>query len=329
MNSQQTLAPFPETDKLLPENAAAETPQPESSQPDRYATPDWANIGWVVAIHLGLLAAPFYFTWTGLLTCVFLGWLTGCIGICMGYHRLLTHGSFQTYSFMNRAIGLIGLLAGQGPPIQWVANHRKHHLHSDQPGDPHSPREGRWWSHILWLVPHHSSEEIQATHQRFAPDLLKDPFMRFLQKTFLFWHIGLGAILYGIGYWLGGRETAISMVVYGMFVRLFYVLHATWFVNSATHIWGYRNYETTDDSKNLWWVALMTYGEGWHNNHHKYQRMAKNGHKWWELDMTYGAILVLEKLGLAWKVVKTIPPNDKESAVKPPKFAQQQQTVNR
>ncbi|MCA9016196.1 MAG: acyl-CoA desaturase, partial [Planctomycetaceae bacterium] len=162
-----------------------------------------------------------------------------------------------------------------------------------------------------------------------APDLLKDPFMRFLQRTFLLWHIGMGAILYGIGYWLGGTETAISMVVYGMFVRLFYVLHATWFVNSATHIWGYRNYETTDDSRNLWWVALLTYGEGWHNNHHKYQRMAKNGHKWWELDMTYGAILVLEKLGLVWKVVKTIPPNDKENSVKQPNFAKQQQTIQR
>ena len=107
------------------------------------------------------------------------------------------------------------------------------------------------------------------------------------------------------------------------------MLHATWFVNSATHIWGYRNYETTDDSRNLWWVALLTNGEGWHNNHHKYQRMAKNGHKWWELDVTYGVILVLEKLGLAWKVVKTIPPNDKAAVSKPPKFAKTQQTVQR
>lgn len=324
MNSQQTAAPRVETDNLTSEESAETVPADAAE-----ARLDWPVIGWIAVIHLGLLAAPFYFTWTGLFTCLFLGWLTGGIGICMGYHRLLTHGSFQTYPFMFRLIGLIGLLAGQGPPIQWVANHRKHHLHSDQPGDPHSPRDGRWWSHIMWLIPYHSSAEIQATHERFAPDLLKDPFMRFLQRTFLLWHIGMGAILYGIGYWLGGTETAISMVVYGMFVRLFYVLHATWFVNSATHIWGYRNYETTDDSRNLWWVALLTYGEGWHNNHHKYQRMAKNGHKWWELDMTYGAILVLEKLGLVWKVVKTIPPNDKENSVKQPNFAKQQQTIQR
>jgi len=323
MNSQQTAAPLPETETFPSADLTAESETNESD-----ARVDWPVIGWIAAIHLGILAAPFCFTWTGLFTCLFLGWLTGGIGICLGYHRLLTHGSFQTYPFMFRLIGLIGLLAGQGPPIQWVANHRKHHLHSDQPGDPHSPRDGRWWSHILWLIPYHSSEEIQATHQRFAPDLLKDPFMRFLQRTFLFWHLGFGALLYGIGYWLGGSEIALSMLVYGMFVRLFYVLHATWFVNSATHIWGYRNYETTDDSRNLWWVALLTYGEGWHNNHHKYQRMAKNGHKWWELDMTYGAILVLEKLGLAWKVIKTIPPNDGSSTVKPPKFAKQQQTVS-
>ncbi|QDT94945.1 acyl-CoA desaturase [Gimesia aquarii] len=324
MNSQQTAAPLVETDDANLKNEST-----ESVQPGKYSAWDWATIGWVVMIHLGLLAAPFYFTWTGLFTCLFLGWLTGGIGICMGYHRLLTHGSFQTYPTLFRLIGLIGLLAGQGPPIQWVANHRKHHLHSDQPEDPHSPREGRWWSHILWLVPHHSAEEVTATHERFAPDLLKDPFMRFLQKTFLFWHIGFGALLYGIGYAVGGSETAISMVVYGMFVRLFYVLHATWFVNSATHIWGYRNYETTDDSRNLWWVALLTYGEGWHNNHHKYQRMAKNGHQWWELDMTYYAILTLEKLGLAWKVVKTPPPNDQESIIKKPQFAREHLTIRR
>ena len=324
MNSQQTAAPLVETDDANLKNEST-----KSVQSGKYSAWDWATIGWIVMIHLGLFAAPFYFTWTGLFTCLFLGWLTGGIGICMGYHRLLTHGSFQTYPTLFRLIGLIGLLAGQGPPIQWVANHRKHHLHSDQPEDPHSPREGRWWSHILWLVPHHSAEEVTATHERFAPDLLKDPFMRFLQKTFLFWHIGFGALLYGIGYALGGSETAISMVVYGMFVRLFYVLHATWFVNSATHIWGYRNYETTDDSRNLWWVALLTYGEGWHNNHHKYQRMAKNGHQWWELDMTYYAILTLEKLGLAWKVVKTPPPNDQESIIKKPQFAREHLTVRR
>jgi len=322
MNSQQTVAPLSQTDIPISEELPA-----EETQTGRYASLEWGTLGWVAIIHLGLLAAPFYFTWTGLATCIFLGWLSGCIGICLGYHRLLTHGSFQTHRFTFRLIGLIGLLAGQGPPIQWVANHRKHHLYSDQPEDPHSPRDGRWWSHILWLVPYHTAEDVQETHERYAPDLLKDPFMRFLQKTFLLWHIGMGAILYGIGYWLGGTNMAISMLVYGMFVRLFYVLHATWFVNSATHIWGYRNYETTDDSRNLWWVALLTYGEGWHNNHHKYQRMAKNGHKWWEFDMTYGVILVLEKLGLAWKVVKTIPPNDKENTVKQPNFAKQKSTV--
>jgi stearoyl-CoA desaturase (delta-9 desaturase) len=131
--------------------------------------------------------------------------------------------------------------------------------------------------------------------------------MRFLDRTFILWHIGLGVVLFAIGYALSGTYMGMSLLVYGLFLRLVYVLHATWFVNSATHLWGYRNYETTDHSRNLWWVALLTYGEGWHNNHHAFQRMARHGHRWWEIDVTYGVILLLEKVGLAWNVVHEVP----------------------
>jgi len=147
---------------------------------------------------------------------------------------------------------------------------------------------------------------------RYAPDLAKDPVLVFLHRTFLWQNLLLGAAIMGLGYAIGGDlYTAIAYVAWGVFARMVYVLHITWFVNSASHIWGYRNYETSDQSRNLWWVGLTAFGEGWHNNHHAYQRLALHGHKWWEFDMTYRAIWLMEKVGLAWNVVKTIPKNAK------------------
>jgi stearoyl-CoA desaturase (delta-9 desaturase) len=198
-------------------------------------------------------------------------------------------------------------MSGEGSALTWVANHRKHHALSDKDGDPHSPRDGGLWSHILWFCPNYGRKYEDDIVDRYAPDLQKDKGLVFLHKTFIFWHIAMGAALLSIG-WIGwDRYTGISFLVWGMFVRMVYVFHVTWFVNSATHMWGYRNYETSDDSRNLWWVGLLSFGEGWHNNHHAYQRMAAHGHKWWEIDMTYWAICAMEKLGLAWNVVHTIP----------------------
>ena len=131
--------------------------------------------------------------------------------------------------------------------------------------------------------------------------------MRLLEKTFLLWYFLLGGLLLAVG-WIGwDLRTGLSFLFWGMFVRMVYVLHVTWLINSATHIWGYRNYETSDDSRNIWWVALLSYGEGWHNNHHAFQRVARYGHRWWEFDITYVTICVMEKLGLAWNVVRDIP----------------------
>ena len=264
---------------------------------------DWPIVAWIILLHAGALAAPFVFSWQGLVTMILLGWLSGGIGICMGYHRLLTHRSFTTYPVMRWMIAWLGGLAGEGSAIHWVANHRKHHALSDQVGDPHSPLEGPWWSHMFWFMPAMHAEQYTAYNRRWAPDMVKDPVLRFLDKTFLLWHLLLGLTLFGIGYWMGGTTMAWSLVVWGMFVRLVYVLHSTWCVNSATHLWGYRNYETTDNSRNLWWVALLTYGEGWHNNHHAFPRMASYGHRWWEFDLTFLTIRLLKRFGLAWDVV--------------------------
>lgn len=267
----------------------------------------WPAVIWLVALHVGALLAPFYFTWMGLGLAFGLAWLTGGIGICLGYHRLLTHASFSTFRPVRWTIAWLGGLAGQGPAITWVAMHRKHHVFSDQEGDPHSPRDGAWWSHMLWLVPNLSRPNFDALLKRYAPDLLRDPVLRVLDQTFLIWYFVLGIALFLVG-WLGwDARTGCSFVVWGMFVRLVYVLHITWLVNSATHMWGYRNYETTDDSRNLWWVGLLSFGEGWHNNHHAYQKLARHGHRWWEVDVTYWSICLLERLGLAWNVARDIP----------------------
>ncbi|HEV3344962.1 MAG TPA: fatty acid desaturase [Pirellulales bacterium] len=272
---------------------------------------DWPVVIWIVAIHLGLLAAPFFFTWKAVALMAFLHWLTGGIGVCLGYHRQLTHGSFSTYRPIRFLLALLGGLSGEGSAVSWVANHRKHHVFSDQEGDPHSPRNGGTWSHMLWFMPNFGRKYTTELQRRYAPDLVKEPAIQWLHKMFLPSHLLFGVMLLAIG-WLGWDwYTGLSFVVWGMFVRLVGVLHVTWFVNSASHIWGYRNYETTDDSRNLWWVGLLAYGEGWHNNHHAFQRMARHGHKWWEIDMTYWTILVMEKFGLAWDVVHDVPARQK------------------
>lgn len=264
---------------------------------------NWINTGWLVALYLGTLAAPWTFTWQGLVSVFLLHWITGGIGICLGYHRLLTHGSFQTYRPIRWLMAMVGGLAGEGSAIEWVANHRKHHALSDEDGDPHSPRDGAWWSHVLWIGYRMSAHEHKAHVKRWAPDLAKDRVMRLMGWLFLPSHFLLGVLLFGLGYWLNGTSMGWSLLVWGLCVRLVFVMHSTWFVNSVSHMWGYRNYETADDSRNSWWVALLTYGEGWHNNHHAYPRMANHGHKWWEYDVTFRTIRLMERLGLAWNVV--------------------------
>lgn len=263
----------------------------------------WPIVGWLVLIHVGLLAAPFTFTWQALVLTLGLHWLTGGIGICLGYHRLLTHGSFKTYAPVRWLLGAVGCLGGEGSPADWVANHRKHHAHSDEDGDPHSPNDGAWWSHIFWIA-WTTPGPVRTQHiQRWARDILNDRVLASLVYGFLPLNFIFSVMLFGIGYWLGGTAMATSFLVWGVFVRLAFVMHSTWLVNSASHMWGYRNYVTKDNSRNLWWVALLTYGEGWHNNHHAYPSMAMHGHRWWEIDTTFLVIRLMRRLGLAWHVV--------------------------
>jgi sn-2 palmitoyl-lipid 9-desaturase len=290
--------------------AVAAEPRPEGAA--SFAGLNWPVFLWIAGIHVAALAAPWCFSWSGLAICLVLYWVTGSLGVCLGYHRLLTHGSFTTSRPVKLFFAWLGGISGEGSALMWVADHRKHHAYSDHDGDPHTPRDGGLWSHMLWLFPRRSATELAAHIKRWAPDLDRDPWMQFFHTTFLLSHFAVGGALVAAGWWVGGPRLGVSWLVWGLAVRMVIVFHVTWFVNSATHMWGYRNYETTDDSRNLWWVGLLAFGEGWHNNHHAFQRMARHGHRWWEIDVTYAAILVMEAVGLAWNVVHT--PHGRQAA---------------
>ena len=252
----------------------------------------WIPAIFIVGVHLGALAAFFTFSWQALALCVVFHWITGGVGVTLCYHRLLTHRSFKTPKIIEYFLSFIGTLAGQGGPISWVVAHRLHHAYSDESTkDPHSPKDGFFWSHMIWCMTRNPMLENEEVRQKIAPDLANDPIMRFLNNT----HILSTFLLSGIFYLWGGW----SFVVWGVLLRLVLVYHSTWLVNSAAHVWGYKTYASKDDSTNLWWVALITYGEGWHNNHHAFQTSAKHGLKWWEFDTTYWMIKTLEFFKLA------------------------------
>ncbi len=278
---------------------ASTTTNNQELAPEQYVA--WGALAWLGALHVGAILAlnPAWFSWSGVALLFFLHWLTGGIGICMTYHRLLTHRSFVTRpKALEYLLTIFGCCAGEGGAIGWVAGHRKHHAYSDTEEDAQTPRRSFCWAHMFWLItPDVSSRNSPQFYARWAPDLQRDKIHVFLDRNQLIFPILMFAGLYALGQWYGGL--GMSWLVWGGFLRTVLVLHATWLVNSATHLWGYRNHETRDDSTNNWWVALITYGEGWHNNHHAYQTSARHGFDWWELDMTYIAIKLLSYVGLA------------------------------
>lgn len=256
----------------------------------------WDVVAFFAIVHGLALLAPWFFSWSALGMLIFLHWLFGSIGICLGYHRLLSHRSFQVPQWLEYIITTIGTLALQGGPMFWVGGHRLHHAHTeDTDKDPYSATRGFWWSHMLWLFYRTPEFADYASYKKAAPDLQRVPYYCWLEQNFLLLQIPLGLILYGLGGW--------SFVIYGIFLRSVVLWHCTWLINSATHLWGYRNFSVNDNSRNLWWAALLTYGEGWHNNHHANPNVAKAGRRWWEIDVTWWAIQILAFLGLAKKIV--------------------------
>jgi fatty-acid desaturase len=247
----------------------------------------------LLALHLGALAAfvPQFFTWSALGVGIGLYYLTGGIGISLGFHRILTHRSLRCPRWLEYGLAICGTLALQGGPIEWVATHRAHHAHTDREGDPHDVHRGLPWAHVAWLYLKNDARPTPTEQRRLAPDLVRQPFYRFLDRTYLLWQVALAAGLFAVGGW--------PWVVWGIFVRLVVTYHITWLVNSAAHHTGYRSYRTGDESRNNWWVALLTWGEGWHNNHHAFPFSARHGLRWFELDTTWFAIRILKVLKLA------------------------------
>lgn len=259
----------------------------------------WITAIFMVIFHLGAIAAIFFFTWTNLLVAAALYVLSVNVGIGMGYHRLLVHRGYQVPKAVEYFLAVCGTLALEGGPIAWVATHRIHHRHSDHLGDPHTPREGAWWAHVGWIISGRALNSQTAALAHYAPDLARDRFLVLLSK--FHWVplslLGIGLLL--AGYFAGGIQAGIGLVLWGIFLRVVFGLHATWLVNSATHLQGKRRFATRDDSRNNWWVALLTGGEGWHNNHHANPVSARHGLTWYEFDLNYYGIWILAKLRLA------------------------------
>jgi fatty-acid desaturase len=251
---------------------------------------NWNTVVFVTIFHLVALAALFTFSWQNLLAAVITWWVAGSWGVGLGYHRLLTHRGFKSPKWLERFLATCGTLALQSGPLAWVTTHRVHHAFTETDKDPHSPRNGTYWSHIGWIFRGTAQNQSEATVKRYSPDLLRDKVLLFLEKYYYLTSILAGAVLLAIGGW--------SMLVWGIFLRTVVGWHATWLVNSATHLWGKRRFDTRDDSRNNGVIAAITFGEGWHNNHHAYPRSARHGLTWKEFDVNWVQIRLLEKLGV-------------------------------
>jgi stearoyl-CoA desaturase (delta-9 desaturase) len=283
------------------------------------------NIVAVVLPFLGVLAGGIVL-WDSFLSPLDLAimaamYMTTAIGITVGFHRLLTHRAFQTHPWVRYTLAVLGEMAVQGPVIDWVADHRKHHTFTDEEGDPHSPHAGQgagiggmlkglWHAHTGWLFSTHG----QASSKRFAPDLLEDRGMRRINKAFPLIALYSLAIPFLLGLALSGWSLAagLSALLWGGLVRIFFVHHVTWSINSICHFFGSRRFELEDRSTNVFWLALPSLGEAWHHNHHAFPRSAFHGLRWWELDPSGWLILGMAKVKLAWDVVRVTPERERE-----------------
>jgi stearoyl-CoA desaturase (delta-9 desaturase) len=271
----------------------------------------------LIAFHLLALlgCVPWLFSWSGLAWSLAGLYLFGTLGVNLGYHRLLTHRGFACPRWLEHGLALLGACCWQGSPMSWVAVHRMHHQHSDEADDPHSPRTGFLWSHMGWFLIYDPAIYSLSTYDRYARDLFRDRIYKWLERPVAWRNLQraqwaafacLGALVGGLTTLslVGAVQLGLSWLVWGVFVRTVAVWHITWSVNSVTHIWGYRNFDTHDDSRNNWLVGLISNGEGWHNNHHAQPRCAAHGQRWWEVDVSYRTIRLLERVGLAWDVVR-------------------------
>jgi stearoyl-CoA desaturase (Delta-9 desaturase) len=315
-----TLDDEPHERVCTDDRAATEIVVADNQRPGAVETIDRiANVVVMVA-PLALVALAGWLTWGGalrwpdLVVLAITYTLTG-IGITVGFHRLLTHRSFKTSPALRGLLAALGSAAVEGPVIEWVANHRKHHQFSDQPGDPHSPHVehasgwrgalgGLFHAHVGWIL---GGDEM-ADEEHYAKDLRADPVVRFIDRTFLLW-VALGlAFPFLLGLALTGSIAGgLTALLWGGAVRMFLLHHATFSINSLCHFFGQRSFATSDQSRNLSWLALPTLGEAWHNNHHAFPTSARHGLRWWQLDPSAWLIASLERVGLVWDVIEIAP----------------------
>jgi len=280
----------------------------------RYSNLGAAIIPFLAVIAAGILSWNSLLHWSDLAIFAVMYVVVG-VGVTVGFHRLLTHRAFATYKPVAYALAIAGSMAVQGPVIGWVADHRKHHAHTDEEGDPHSPHVGHgtgvlgsirglWWAHLGWILDRHG----QADPRRYARDLREDAGMRRISAAFPF-IVAAGLMLpFVAGFVIAGTLAgAATALLWGGFVRVFILHHVTWSVNSVCHFFGRRRFDTDDESTNVTWVALLSFGEGWHHNHHAFPRSAKHGLRWYEPDVSGWIIRALERVGLAWNVVTITP----------------------
>jgi fatty-acid desaturase len=288
-------------------------PSPRLPRPETVDTRSvlWGYVIPVVGFHLLLPLAfvPYYFSWTGLLLVPLGNYLFCSLGIGGGYHRLLTHHGYSCPKWFEHTLAILGVCCLQDTPARWVAIHRLHHKHSDEQPDPHSPLVSFFWSHMGWLLVENRLLSKLSTYEKYARDVLQDPFYLWIERrrmwawiylahAALFFLAGLAIGWITTGTHAGGVQFGSSLLLWGVIFRTIYTWHVTWAVNSASHMWGYRTFDTGDDSRNNWLCALATNGEGWHNNHHADPRSARHGHRWWELDVTWLTLRCLERVGI-------------------------------
>jgi|tagenome__1003787_1003787.scaffolds.fasta_scaffold20980708_5 stearoyl-CoA desaturase (delta-9 desaturase) len=286
-------------------------------EPVQHEALDRTITGLITVLPVLALAFAAWQAWDGLLHAsdvivfVILYALTG-LGVTVGFHRLFTHRSFKTRPAVRGVLAVLGSAAIEGPVISWVADHRKHHAFSDHEGDPHSPHvdhgiglsgalRGLLHAHVGWLFRH----DQRGARSRYAPDLLRDPVIRFVDKTFFVWAIGGLALAFGLGVAIGGTLAAgLTALLWGGGVRMFVLHHVTYSINSVCHVFGRRAYATKDQSRNVPWLALLSFGESWHNNHHAFPTSARHGLGRHQVDLSAVVIRGLEATGLAWDVVR-------------------------
>jgi fatty-acid desaturase len=281
-------------------------PLPASIDPRRI---NWTYAVTVLAYHLLALLAflPWFFSWTGVALAFAGVYVFGVLGINIGYHRLLTHRGFTCPQWFEHMLAVLGVCCLQDSPARWVASHRRHHHHADEREDPHSPLVGFLWGHVGWLLVENPDLGRLGAYGSYAKDIIRDPFYKRLERFYLavalipwpvFFLGGFLGELFAGGTAAAALQTGTGILLWGVAVRIVWVWHATWSVNSLGHLWGYRAYATDEASRNNWISAIVANGEGWHNNHHADSRSARHGHRWWEIDVTWLIIRLLAGLGL-------------------------------